>query len=179
MAFLSDPTVKSRVASLVSEGDRVQFADPRFRRELGSWVHSRRSASRDGMSGSNFGMPDVLSATGGLVIRTFDIGEGVGAKDQEISAGSPALIVVATDVDDVRHWLAAGVAHVQMLLQVTDAGMTAAYMNQPIEVDELRPALKNLAGLRGWPQLLLRIGHGPVVQPAVRRPLEEVLLSAL
>lgn len=178
MALLTDAHRKSTVAVLVSEGDKAQFSDPRFRRELGSWVHSRRAASRDGMSGSNFGLPDVLSVAGGLVIRTFDMGQGVAAKNQQIAANSPALIVVATSGDDEDQWLRAGIAHVRMLLSVAAAGLTAAYLNQPIEVEELRPQLRAAAGLSGMPQLLLRVGEGPNVPPAVRRPVEEVLLSA-
>ena len=65
LVLLTEASAKSAVAALVAEGDRIQFADPRFRRELGSWVHSRRAASRDGMSGAGFGMPDVLSSIGG------------------------------------------------------------------------------------------------------------------
>lgn len=178
LALLTEPRSKAAVAALVSEGDKVQFADQRFRRELASWVHSRRKASRDGMSGANFGMPDVLSAAGGLVIKTFDMGNGIAAKDEEIAANAPALIVVATRADDEENWIRAGIAHVRMVLSATAAGLTAAYLNQPIEVDRLRPRLKAAAGLSGIPQLLFRIGQGPEVPPAVRRPVEEVLLPA-
>lgn len=173
---LTEPGAKAAVAALVAEGDRAQFADPAFRRELGAWVHSRRAASRDGMSGANFGMPDVLSAVGGLVIRTFDMGQGIGAKDEQIAAGSPALLVVATPGDGPRDWLAAGAAHAEMLLAVAAAGLTAAYLNQPVEVERLRPQLRARAGTTGIPQLLLRLGRAPRVPPAIRRPVEEVLL---
>jgi hypothetical protein len=78
---------KAALAELVAEGDRAQFADPAFRRELGAWVHPRRTG--DGISGASFGMPDALSAVGGLVIRTFDMGGGIAAKDEEIATASP------------------------------------------------------------------------------------------
>ncbi|TFZ03494.1 Acg family FMN-binding oxidoreductase [Ramlibacter rhizophilus] len=168
---------KAAIAALVARGDRAQFADPSFRRELGAWVHSRRAASRDGISGANFGMPDLMSALGGLVVRTFDMGGGVAAKDEQIATASPALLVVATTQDTPRDWLAAGASHAQMLLAITAAGLTAAYLNQPIEVSELRPALREAAGTAGAPQLLLRLGRGPRIPPAVRRPVAEVLLE--
>lgn len=52
------------IAELVGEGNRRQFDDPRFRRELALWIRSRRSGSGDVM-------PDVMSAVGRLVIRIF------------------------------------------------------------------------------------------------------------
>lgn len=167
---------KAAVAALVASGDRAQFADPAFRRELGSWVHSRRAASRDGMSGSAFGMPDVLSGVGGLAIRTFDMGNGIGARDEQIATGSPALLLVATEGDEPRDWLAAGIGHAAVLLEATAAGLTAAYLNQPVEVGTLRPRLREAAGANGVPQLLMRIGRAPSIGPAVRRPVEAVLL---
>jgi hypothetical protein len=175
LALVRDEETKAGVAALVAEGDRIQFSNPAFRRELGSWVHSRRAATRDGMSGANFGMPDILSGVGGLVIRTFDIGNGVGAKDRDLASGSPALLVVSTPGDGAADWLRAGMAHMEMLLAVTAAGLTAAYLNQPVEVDALRPRLREAVGARGTPQLLLRIGRAALVPPAVRRPVETVI----
>jgi nitroreductase len=95
--LVTEPARKAAVAALVADGDRAQFADPAFRRELGAWVHPRRTG--DGISGSAFGMPDVLSPAGALVIRTFDMGDGIAAKDEQIAAASPALLVVATEGD--------------------------------------------------------------------------------
>lgn len=177
LAIATDPTVKEVIAGLVAEGDRAQFADPRFRRELAAWVHSRRAASRDGMSGASFGMPDMLSGIGALVIRTFDMGGGIAAKDRDIALSSPALAVVATPGDRPADWMRAGMAHMEVLLEVTAAGLTAAYLNQPVEVEALRPRLRSAAATAGVPQLLLRIGRGPEVPPTVRRHVEDVIVG--
>lgn len=61
VSFLSDDALRKGVADLVDQGDHLQFHDPAFRRELASWVHSTRMGSRDGMSGTGFGMPDILA----------------------------------------------------------------------------------------------------------------------
>ena len=45
------------------------------------------------------------------------------------------------------------------------AGISASYLNQPIEVTALRQRLGHLVGLSGFPQLLLRMGYGPEVHP--------------
>jgi len=39
---------RAELVSLVAEGDRTQFADPRWRRELASWMRSRRAG--DGLA---------------------------------------------------------------------------------------------------------------------------------
>jgi hypothetical protein len=42
LSFLG-PEARARVAELVDVGDRAQFADRRWRRELASWMHPRRA----------------------------------------------------------------------------------------------------------------------------------------
>lgn len=177
LAIVEDALRKLVIAGLVADGDRAQFADPAFRRELASWVHSRRSATRDGMSGAAFGMPDVLSAVGGLVIRTFDLGDGRAATDEALATGAPALLVLGTPNDRPADWLNAGMALSRILLDIAATGWTTAYLNQPIETPALRPQLREAARIAGHPQLLLRIGSAEPVEPAVRRPVEDVLLA--
>jgi nitroreductase len=40
---------RNEIAALVDEGDRVQAADPHFRRELAAWFRPNNTASRDGI----------------------------------------------------------------------------------------------------------------------------------
>lgn len=168
---------RAEIADLVAEGDRIQFGDPRFRRELAAWVHSRRAATLDGMSGESFGMPDLLSPVGALIIRTFDLGSGVAASDREkIIEGSPLLAVFSTESDAPGDWLATGRALSRVLLMLTASGATAAFLNQPIEVEQLRPRLRDVIGITGVPQLLLRFGYAETVRRSVRRPIEDVLI---
>ena len=177
LTLAADDATKSEIADLVAEGDRTQFADPDFRRELASWVHSRRSESRDGMSGEAFGMPDVLSPVGALVIRTFDLGNGVAAGDaKKIMAGSPLLAILSTPEDGAADWLRAGRALSRVLLRLAADGATAAYLNQPLETPQLRPLLQDVVGTDHAPQVLLRLGYGPKTRASVRRPLREVLV---
>jgi hypothetical protein len=174
--WILEPERSHRVADLIAEGDRLQCADPSFRRELASWVHSRRAAGRDGMSGYAFGMPDLLSPVGALIIRTFDMGEGQAAKDHALAEGSPAIGVFTTPGDQTADWIATGQAMQRALLSITAAGLTSSYLNQPIEVPTLRPRLAMLLGTGAFPQILIRVGRGPELLPAVRRAVEDVML---
>lgn len=169
------PHDRHHIAELIAEGDRAQMSDIGFRSELAAWVHSRRAASRDGMSGAAFGMPDLLSFVGALAIRSFDMGAGQAAKDMALADGSPALGVLTTAEDTPRAWVAAGEAMIRAILCLGAAGYTTSYLNQPIEVPSLRPRLAALLGTAEHPQILLRAGRGPALEPSVRRPISEVL----
>lgn len=177
LQIIEDDARRAAIAKLVAEGDRIQFDDPRFRRELAAWVHSRRAASKDGMSGESFGMPDILSPVGALVIRTFDLGDNVAADDHEkILHGSPILAVFSTQSDTPCDWIATGRALARVFLKLTASGTTAAFLNQPIEVERLRPRLADTVGTSSAPQLLMRFGYGEAVSRSVRRPVEDVLI---
>jgi hypothetical protein len=169
---------KRAVAALVAEGDRRQLGDVRFRRELASWIHSRRSATRDGLSGYAMGMPDALSAVGALIVRTFDMGKEQAAHDRDLAERSPALAALTTVGDGPADWLDAGQGLERLLLSLTAAGLSASYLNQPIEVDPLRPQLAEVLGTRSHPQILLRIGRGPEIEPAARRAVEDVIVDS-
>jgi hypothetical protein len=177
IVFVIHPSAKADVAWMVSEGDRLQFADPRFRRELAAWIHSRRRDSHDGISFSEFGGADILSFAGAAVVRTFDMGDGIAAKDSDLAEHSPVLALIATDEDRPEYWLTAGRALTGLLLDAAAHGLTAAYLNQPIEIESLRRRLADDVGPPGIPQLLLRLGKGPEVEPAARRSVREVLIS--
>jgi hypothetical protein len=170
---------RADVAELIAEGDRMQMADKRFRRELASWIHPNRSRSRDGMRGYGFGFGELMSHAGPLVIRRFDVGKGQAARDRALAENSPLLAVFGTGVDRPAEWLAAGQALQRVLLRSRAAGVWSSFLNQPIEVDELRPRLAEMVGERGeYPQLLVRFGQGPSVKPEPRRPVDEVVLEA-
>jgi nitroreductase len=168
---------RAALADLVAEGDRRQMADRRFRRELAAWMHPNRTRSRDGIPGYALGFHDVMAAAGPLVVRTFDMGKGQAARDRELALGSPVLAVLGTARDSQRDWLAAGRALEHVLLRAAVEGVTASYLNQPIEVPELRFDVQVLTGFMGYPQLVLRLGYDGDARPTPRRPVEEVVLD--
>ncbi|MGB7347233.1 MAG: hypothetical protein WBD20_23625 [Pirellulaceae bacterium] len=168
---------KHAVADLVTEGDRRQASDKLFRRELAKWIHSNTSSRRDGMPGYAQGVSDFASHFGWLVVRTFDWGDGQAAKDRQLAEGSPLLAVIGTDSDTPADWIACGQALAKMSLRAASWSVDASYLNQPIEVPELRNKLSKLIGTNGYPQVLLRLGHGVEVKPTPRRSVDEVIVE--
>ena len=139
---------RAKMAALIAEADRLQFADPSFRREHAAWMHSRHALSRDGMSLASMGVPDILTPLSALALRTFDVGDGRAAASEEIAKLTPALAVMATDRDCPEDWLLAGRAMARTLLTATSAGLASGYLNQPIEVPALRLRLAELVSPR-------------------------------
>lgn len=160
--------VRQKAAALVVEGDDAQWANPSWRRELAAWMHPRRRG--DGLT-----MPALAVPVAQLVVRTFDMGGGVGAKDLQLAEASPLLAVLSTERDHPRDWLLAGQALQRALLIGCKHGLQASYLNQPVQVGSLRPKLQDLVGT-GFPQILLRIGY-PLeeISPAPRRALDDVI----
>jgi Nitroreductase family len=177
VGFARTLSERERVAALIAQADRRQFDDPRFRHELASWIHPSRS--NDGMPASSQGfetLADVATPIAAMAIRTFDLGNGVAAAHEQLARGSPLLVGFSMPMDNNEAWLAAGLALQRLLLIATKAGYSTSYLNQPIEVSELRTRLATELHTTGYPQLLLRVGRGPTVPHSPRRPIADVLL---
>ena len=172
LAVLDTADQRLGAAALVAEGDAMQWADPSWRRELAAWMHPRRRG--DGLT-----LPALAISVAQMVVRTFDMGHGVAAKDRQLADESPVLAVLNTVGDSPHDWLAAGQALQRLLLLGVQLGLQASYLNQPVQVATLRPKLQQLTGRPGYAQLLLRIGTPTHVKPAApRRPLADVLVTA-
>ena len=169
---------RQEVGQLIAEADRHQAGDPEFRRELSSWLRPDTSEAMDGLRGENVGMSGWASYAAPLLIRTFDWGSRRAARDEEIASGSPALLVLWTPADDVREWLSAGQALEAVLLAVTAEGLSASFLNQPVEVPEMRERLREILAIEGHPQLVVRLGFASPVPASPRRPVAEVLLHS-
>lgn len=172
---ITDEAERARVANLIEEADRLQLGDPRFRRELASWISATRRD--DGMadySANAVGLLDFASPIVSSVVRTFDIGEGVAANHRRLVDGSPLLVCLATAADRTENWLLVGQAMQRVLLILTGYGLHASFLNQAIEVEALRNAVGTTTGTGEFPQLLLRVGFGPIPPHTPRRPVESV-----
>jgi hypothetical protein len=167
---------RNKVARLITEGDRIQMSDGHFRRELAAWIHPNRTASHDGTPGYALGFGSLTSYFGPLVVRTFDVGRGRAARDRQLATGSPVLAVLGTDADTPADWLSSGQALERVLLRARSEDVWCSFLNQPIEVPELRTQVRDLLGAKGFPQALLRMGYGQDVKPTPRRTPGEVLM---
>ncbi len=159
---------RNALAVLVGEGDRRQFDDPRWRRELASWLRPRRKG--DGLATSALAAPVARA-----VVRALDLGERTARGDAQLAASAPLLLVLSSDGDEPRDWLAVGQALERVLLEAAADGVQAGYLNQPCQVEPLRDQLAKLVGDH-HPQVVLRLGHpAKALDAAPRRPVDAVL----
>ena len=75
-------------------------------------------------------------------------------------------------------WLCAGQALARLLLRARAGEVWASYLDQPLEVPELRPKVTEAIGRTGHAQIILRLGYGPNVSPTPRRTVDEVLIPS-
>lgn len=156
-------------AALVAQGDSMQWSNADWRQELANWMHPGREG--DGLT-----VPGIVAPIAQAAVRTFDMGNGVAAKDRQLADESPVLAVLGTSGDTLADWLGAGQALQKVLLTAQSRGLQASYLNQPIQIEALRPGLQNLISRPGFPQILLRLGFAAdEVDATPRRPLEDVI----
>jgi hypothetical protein len=85
--------------------------------------------------------------------------------------------VLGTPNDTPHDWVAAGLAMQAMMLKAGTYGLSASYLNQALEIPELREQVFTLVEGRLNPQLVMRFGYGPEVQhPTPRHPVKAALL---
>ncbi len=174
---IADDYRREAVAGLIAEAIKAQWSNREFRHELAGWVRTNAEQQADGIPPRDMGLRDWLAFAGPVIVRTFDRGRDQAAREAELAARAPVLAVLGTDADEPVTWLQAGQALEAVLLHVQGSGLAASPLNQPIQVPEFRPQLASFVGRVGFPQVLLRLGHGPVVPPTPRRELRRVLLA--
>jgi len=172
-----DPEQKRRLGILIDRADQLQYADPEFRAELARWLTPVGSRRRDGIPFVEKEYGSALPFSVMRALRSPSLGAELGKTEQELVSGSPVVVVLGTDGDDLAAWLASGQALEAMLLEATALDLSAAFLNQALEVPEQRALIADLVGRTGYPQMVLRLGYPgvPFHHAAPRRDLDDVV----
>jgi len=164
----ADPIVQSRLARLVMDADRIEYANPEFRRELGDWVG--RGAFRT---------PRPLRPLARVAVTHIDRGRAIGRRDAALVHSSGAVAVVLASSDSPETQIRAGMALQRVWLLATSLGVAMQPMSAPLEIPQLRSELSqsiNAVGAR--PVHLFRLGFArSEKRPTPRRALSEVIAS--
>lgn len=174
---------RTLIEEFLAEGNRHQFGDMAFRRELASWVRFTKrevEARRDGLSAESLGLPWMPASLGRLAFHRL-----VSAESQARSAvraartASALALFIATDHHPVP-WLTLGRAFERFALRTTALGLRHAHLNMPCEVPGVRAQLKTALGLDGHaePLLLVRVGYAEPMPRSYRRSIADVLLPS-
>jgi hypothetical protein len=171
------PWFQSQTADLVAFADRAQMASAGLRNELADWIRPSNSTEFDGICADALGVPAIASGAAAWLLRHFDIGTWQASHDHGLVKDASLLMLVSAE-DDRTSLVQAGEILEHLLLTITKAGLHYSFMNQPIQVSDLRSRVGSLSRCKRPPQLLLRIGHAAVVDPPMpRRPVNAVMMK--
>lgn len=161
-------TALAAFAELAASADRVLRRDDRYQTELISWIHA--DDAPDGVPvGAGAPLPEPQDL---LPQRIFGTRRRVPGRDYE---PEPLVGVLGVPGDLPTDQIVAGQALQKVLLTLTDAGLTASMISQPIEVPAARDQLRRSLGRTGYPQIALRIGYGLPSHATPRRDISDVI----
>lgn len=157
-----DPDEVGRLVGLLHDAELAERLDVGRVRERRTWVAT-------GIPAGSVGPLPV-----GRNAPYRDVADRDHGQRAEFEA-APTVTVLSTVHDEPRDWIRAGQALERMLLQATLDGVSASFLNQPIEDDVLRTVVGSPTHGIGHAQMIARIGYGPPVPATPRRALTEVI----
>ncbi len=172
LVLLTDRPQIERIRDLVVAGHTAQMTDPDVMRELTGWLRFNPAAAMartDRLLSGASGRPAVPSWLGPMLFHGFTSAASENDAYARQIRSSAGIAVFLAEHADREHWVRVGCARQRFALQAAALGVKHGYINQPVEVAALRPALAELVGLPGQrPDLVLRFGHGPTLPFALR-----------
>jgi hypothetical protein len=154
---------------LIRAADRALHADTGHARELAGWIGAPPITGY-GIPWQALGpRPDLEPAP----VRDFGQHPAT-ERPPESFEQRPTLAVLSTARDGCPDWLRAGQALQRVLLTATWHGLSTSLLYQPVELHDLHSD----AAWWPWPelpQIIIRLGYGPLVLGAPRLPLTAIL----
>ena len=177
--FVTNPTNLETVVEYLNQGNLSQYADQAFLNELIHWLRFTKKealASLDGLYTRCTGNPEVPRWLGQMFVAGTQPQQQADADAKKLRS-SPGAVVVTSESEDKTAWVRTGQVYERLALQLTALNIKSAFLNQPIEVADVRRQFQSALGLgNALPQLLLRFGYADPMPRSLRRPIEQVLL---
>ena len=149
-------------------------------KELKEWIRFNEAAvveHRDGLFSASSGNPTFPTWVGNLVLRFAFTEKGENEKYRDHIRSSAGIIAFVSSANDKDHWIEVGRSYQRFALQATALGLRHAFINQAVEVPEVRSQFASYLGIGDRrPNLLVRYGYGPEMPRSARRPVEDVLI---
>jgi nitroreductase len=164
-----DQAAAATALALAEQASKELAANHEHQAELRRWVAASR---QDGIPVQALPLrPDRTPSP----VRDTDFLAAAPDRATGVYERFPQLAVLTTEADEPDDWLRAGQALQCVLLAATASSVSASFLYQPIERDDMRePATSSWP----WPenlQMIIRFGYGANQFPVPRRPLDSVL----
>jgi hypothetical protein len=177
--FVTSPRDLETVLEFVNQGNLNQYAEKEYLDELIHWVRFNKKevlASFDGLFTRCSGNPEVPRWLGQMVVAGTKPQQQADVDAKKLRS-SPGVVVFASESDNKTAWVRTGQVYERMTLKMTSLNIKSAFLNQPIEVANVRGQFQSAIGLgAASPQLLLRFGYADPMPLSLRRPVEQVLI---
>lgn len=178
--LLTGTTKLNSVVDYVVEGNTAQMRDKAFMDELMRWIRFNDAdavAAMDGLStraSGNSQWPAWLARRLLPLVMT-EGSENEKYRNQIASSAGVAVFVGARS--DRSSWVEVGRACQRFALRASALGLKHAFINQPVEVPQVRKQFASYLGLgERLPDLILRFGYGPELPKSLRRPVQQVMV---
>ena len=180
LLLLTERQAMEQTLDYVIQGNTAQLADPAFVKELKAWIRFNGSDAvrmRDGLYSASSGNPNIPSWIGDMAFRWLLTTKGENEKYARQVRSSAGIAVFVGQTADKAQWVEVGRCYERFALQATALGIRNAFLNQPVEVANVRPPFAAALGLSGQrPDLVVRFGRGPLLPRSLRRPVQTVLV---
>ena len=183
IVVVTEAATKEEIRQLVRQGNLAQFADKGFVAELRSWLRFSEDDAvekGDGLASPVTGKPFAPAWIINAIFDHIVTGESQAATDDNNIRSSPAIVALVASQDNIESWINVGRVYQRIALVASSLGLQTAFVNQPIEVRNLRPKLNHALHLPETEtiHLLFRLGY-PMqnikVPHSLRRPVESVM----
>lgn len=174
LRIYDEPAEVERIVGLLRDAESEEMMAPERLAERAAWVGGQRGV--DGIPAGSLGPRPKDPQT-----PFRDLGAGPAHTDRPLAPfeRTPTVAVLSTLGDGPVDWVRAGQALERVLLVATEAGLSASFMNQPLEHTDLRWLVRSPMTGHGHPQMIMRLGYGVPVPATPRRPLADVLRPAV
>ncbi|MER7246902.1 hypothetical protein [Kribbella sp. NPDC000426] len=172
LTWLAEDDVRA-VLDLVLDTDLREVHDWHRSAERSHWVGGERTT--DGIPSDALG---PRSATYPAAVRDMGTRPADRMRGATRFEDHPDVAVLSTDYDEPADQVTAGAALERVLLTATRAGLSASFLNQPLEYDDLRRSVQRLTRCPGHAHMIIRFGHSTPDGPrhgTARRPVADFL----
>jgi len=179
LRFVTAPAEMETVLEYVNQGNLIQYADQTYLDELIAWLRFNKKealSTLDGLYSRCSGNPEVPRWLGQMFVSGTKPQQQVDLDAKKLRS-SPAAVVIASQADTKTAWVRTGQVYERLALKMTSLNIKSAFLNQPIEVSNVRSQFQSAMELDTYlPQLLVRFGYADTMLRSVRRPVDQVLI---